>query len=316
MTQLESVKNTPADDLVFPTDSHLRFNTKPSECDDGLSAFLDVRRNLFGIAYRMLRSAAEAEDIVQDVWLQWQTTNRSLVLDPPAFLMTITTRMCINVCQSARSRRETYAGPWLLEPVDTGADPCQGAERNEALKSAVRILLGKLRPAERAAYVLREAFEYSSRQIAGILQMKEKNVRQLLTRARRHIAEGRLARATSAEQRRFLVAFIDAAGNGRLAGLEGLMTSDVAIYSDGRNRGTMNRDSTFNRQGLHPEQTLIWCHKTTSYSVLTNTTASCEDFDRNEGDDHDEAEASSSVSCPHMDYFPQRESLASKSAAA
>ena len=266
MTQLESVQNTLADDLVFPADSHLEFNTKPSECDDGLSAFLAVRRNLFGIAYRMLRNAAEAEDIVQDVWLRWQTTDRDLVLDPPAFLMTIATRMCINLSQSARSRRETYVGPWLSEPVDTGANPCQGAERNEALKSAVRILLGKLRPAERAAYVLREAFEYSSRQIAVILQMKETNVRQLLTRARRHIAKGRLARATSAEQRRFLIAFIDGAKNGSLAGLEGLMTSDVAIYSDGRNRGTMNRDSTFNRQGLHPEQTLIWCHKTTSYS--------------------------------------------------
>ncbi|HTF67937.1 MAG TPA: sigma-70 family RNA polymerase sigma factor, partial [Edaphobacter sp.] len=248
-------------------------NTKPSECDDGLSAFLDVRRNLFGIAYRMLRSAAEAEDIVQDVWLRWQTTNRSLVLDPPAFLMTIATRMSINVCQSARSRRETYVGTWLSEPVDTGADPCRGAERKEALKSAVLMLLEKLRPAERAAYVLREAFDYSSRQIADILQMKETNVRQLLTRARRHIAEGRRARATSTERRRFLVAFLDAAENGNLAELEVLFASDVAIRSDDGDRDAMNQDSITNREHLHPEQTLTWCHKTVGCSVLTNTTA-------------------------------------------
>ena len=241
MTQLESVQNTPADDLVFPADSHLRFNTKPSEYDDGVSAFLDVRRKLFGIAYRMLRSAAEAEDIVQDVWLRWQTTNRSLVLDPPAFLMTIATRMSINVCQSARSRRETYVGTWLSEPVDTGADPCRGAERKEALKSAVLMLLEKLRPAEQAAYVLREAFDYSSRQIADILQMKEPNVRQLLTRARRHIAEERRAWASSAEQRRMLVAFIDAAENGNLAELEGLFASHVAIHSESGHHGAMCR---------------------------------------------------------------------------
>src|ERR1700757_3222331 len=102
-------------------------NPKASEHDDGLLAFDEVRPRLFGIAYRMLGSAAEAEDIVQDVWLRWQATDRSVVENPPAFLATTTTRLCINLAQSAQSRRETYVGTWLPEPVDTSSDPGLGA---------------------------------------------------------------------------------------------------------------------------------------------------------------------------------------------
>src|SRR5713101_3591885 len=131
------------------------------EHDDGLSAFAAVRPRLFGIAYRMLGSAAEAEDIVQDVWLRWQqSVIRSAVENPPAYLAMTTTRLCINVAQSAHSRHESYSGIWLPEPVDTSADPAIGAERGEALKLAVLLLLEKLSPTERAAYVLREAFDY------------------------------------------------------------------------------------------------------------------------------------------------------------
>jgi RNA polymerase sigma factor (sigma-70 family) len=163
--------------------------------DDGLSAFLNVRPRLFGIAYRMLGSAAAAEDIVQDVWVRWQTTDRGVVRDPRAFLATTTTRLAINVIKSARSRRETYMEPSLPEPVDTSADPALGAERSEALKFAVQLLLEKLSPTERAAYVLREAFDYSYREIADILRLKEANTRQLVTRARQHLADGRCAPA-------------------------------------------------------------------------------------------------------------------------
>src|SRR5205807_8688660 len=94
-----------------------------AEYDGGLSAFFKARPRLFGIAYRMLGRAAEAEDIVQDVWLRWQTTNRSVVENPPAFLATTTARLCINLAQSAHTRRETYIGTWLPEPVDTSGDP-------------------------------------------------------------------------------------------------------------------------------------------------------------------------------------------------
>ena len=201
--------------------------------DDGLAAFAPVRPRLFGIAYRMLGSAAEAEDIVQDVWLRWQSANRSAVENPPAFLATTTTRLCINLSQSAQSRRETYVGTWLPEPVDTSSDPGLGAERGEALQLAVLLLLEKLTPTERAAYVLREAFDYPYREIADILQMEEANARQLVSRARKHIADGRRTPVSSGEQRRFLEAFIGAAQKGDMAGLEGLFAEDVISYSDG-----------------------------------------------------------------------------------
>ena len=200
---------------------------------EALSAFVNARPRLFGIAYRILGSAAEAEDIVQDVWLRWQTANRAAVLDPPAYLATVATRLAINLAQSARSRREMYIGPWLPEPVDTSGDPQLGAERGEALEFAVLMLLEKLSPNERAAYVLREAFDYPYREIAEILQLEEANARQLVTRARQHISEGRRTPVDSAEQRRLLEAFIGAAQKGDLAMLENLFAPDVVSYSDG-----------------------------------------------------------------------------------
>jgi RNA polymerase sigma-70 factor (ECF subfamily) len=195
--------------------------------DDGLSAFLRARPRLFGIAYRMLGSMAEAEDIVQDVWVRWQTTDRSPVRNPLAFLVTATTRLAINVLQSARARRETHVGPRLPDPVDNSIDPGAGAERAEALNCAVRLLLEKLLPTERAAYVLREAFNYPYRKIADILRVEEANARQLVTRAREHVLGGRRAPVSPAEQRRLLDAFVAAAGAGDLAGLESLLASDA-----------------------------------------------------------------------------------------
>jgi RNA polymerase sigma factor (sigma-70 family) len=195
--------------------------------EDGLSAFLRARPRLFGIAYRMLGSAAEAEDIVQDVWVRWQTADRSPVRNPLAFLVTATTRLAINVLRSARARRETDAGPSLPEPVDTSADPGLRTEQREALDLAVRLLVEKLSPMERAAYVLREAFNYPYREIAGILRIEEANARQIATRARARVAEGRRAPARPAEQRRLLSAFLAAANTGDLARLESLFVSDV-----------------------------------------------------------------------------------------
>ena len=213
--------------------SSLRFEIDTGEHDNGLSAFAPVRPRLFGIAYRMLGSAAEAEEVVQDVWMRWQSTNRNVVENPPAFLATTTMRLCINLAQSAHSRRETYIRTWLPEPVDTSADPAVGVERGEALKLAVLLLLEKLSPTERATYVLREAFDYSYDQIASILQMEEANVRQLVSRARKHIADGRRTSVSSNEHRRFLEAFIGAAQKGDMVALEGLFAEDVVSYSDG-----------------------------------------------------------------------------------
>lgn len=222
-----------AEEAVTRTFPSPRSDPQTSEHDDGLSAFASVRPRLFGIAYRMLGSAAEAEDIVQDVWLRWQSANRSAVENPAAFLATATTRLCINLAQSAQSRREAYVGTWLPEPVDTSGDPGLGAERGEALKLAMLVLLEKLSPTERAAYILREAFDYSYRQIADILQTEEANARQLVSRARKHISDGRRTPVSSGEQRRLLEAFIGAAQKGDMAGLEHLFAEDVVSYSDG-----------------------------------------------------------------------------------
>ncbi|MFE2578672.1 sigma-70 family RNA polymerase sigma factor, partial [Streptomyces sp. NPDC059378] len=155
----------------------------PSDTDDRATQdFLAVRPQLFGIAYRVLGSSAEAEDVVQDAWLRWQNTDRTTVREPAAFLTAVATRLAINVAQSARVRRESYVGPWLPEPVDTSQDPQLGAERAEAVEMAVLLLLEKLNPVERAAYVLREAFDYPYSRIADILETSDANGRQLVSR--------------------------------------------------------------------------------------------------------------------------------------
>lgn len=205
------------------------------------AVFTQLRLRLFGIAYRMLSSATEAEDLVQEVWLRWQTYDRATVANPEAFLATTITRLAINVLQSARNRRETYIGPWLPEPVDTSADPYLGAERGEALEFAALVLMEKLNPNERAAYVLREAFDYSYAQIADILSSTEPAVRQMVSRARKHIASERRTPVTAAEQRELLTTFIAAARSGDLTALERLFTPDVTSVSDGNGRARVAR---------------------------------------------------------------------------
>ncbi|MEV7687713.1 RNA polymerase sigma-70 factor [Streptomyces bungoensis] len=206
----------------------------PSDSTDGPTRdFLAARPQLFGIAYRVLGSAAEAEDIVQEAWLRWQSTDHTAVHEPAAFLTTVATRLAINVAQSARVRRESYVGPWLPEPVDTSQDPQLGAERAEAVEMAVLLLLEKLNPVERAAYVLREAFDYPYPRIADILETSEANARQLVSRGRRHLAAERRESVSPADHRRLLEVFLSAAQTGDMAVLEKVLTADVVSYSDG-----------------------------------------------------------------------------------
>jgi RNA polymerase sigma-70 factor (ECF subfamily) len=155
------------------------------------AAFEAVRPRLFGIAYRTLDSASDADDVVQDTWIRWQGTDRKRVHDAAAYLATTTKRLALNVAQSARVRHETSIAPWDPEPVDVQADPALGAERREALELAMRMVMEKLSPSERAAYVLREAFDYSYRQIADVLETNEPNARQRVRRARVRLAIGR-----------------------------------------------------------------------------------------------------------------------------
>ncbi|MEU8609563.1 RNA polymerase sigma-70 factor [Actinoplanes sp. NPDC048791] len=212
-----------------------------ADLEQAAAAFTSVRPRLFGIAYRMLSSAAEAEDLVQEVWLRWQAYDRSTVVNPAAFLATITTRLAINALQSARARRETYIGPWLPEPVDTSADPYLGAERGEALEFAALLLMERLTPDERAAYVLREAFDYPYAKIADILQSTEPAVRQLVSRGRKHVTGERRKPAAADAQRELLASFIAAARTGDMTALERLFTEDVTSLSDGNGATRVSR---------------------------------------------------------------------------
>jgi RNA polymerase sigma-70 factor (ECF subfamily) len=195
------------------------------------ASFEAVRPRLFGIAYRTLESAADADDVVQDAWIRWQGTDRDQVRDAAAFLVTTTKRLALNVVQSARARRETLLQPWHPEPVDAQADPRVAAERREELEHALLTLSEKLSHSERAAYVLREAFDYPYRQIAGVLATSEANARQLVTRARVRLANGRRTQVSTAEQQRFVDAFVDAAQTGDLTTLERLLAAEVDTSS-------------------------------------------------------------------------------------
>ncbi len=215
---------------------------------DALAVFEDARGRLFGIAYRMMGTVAEAEDLVQEAWLRWQRADHTEVREPAAFLATTVTRLALNELDSARARRERYVGPWLPEPVDTSADPALGAERAEALSVAVLLLLERLSPAERAAYVLHEAFDYPYRQIAEVLETSEANARQLASRARAHLAGAPRASASTAQRDRLLAAFLAAAQAGDLEALEAVLAEDVVALSDGGGVVTAARKAVRGRE--------------------------------------------------------------------
>jgi RNA polymerase sigma-70 factor, ECF subfamily len=214
-----------------------------ASADHGLDTFLSLRARLFGIAYRMLGSAAEAEDVVQNVWVRWQTTDRTRVRDAAAFLVTTATRLAINVRQSARSRREMSSDPSQSEPIDARADPRLGTERRQALASGVLLLLERLTPTERAAYILREAFDYRYREIGDVLRLEEANARQIVTRARRHVVTGRRMAATPTEQSRVLDAFVAAADHGDIAALEESLCPQRRWLSTGQRAETAQSSS-------------------------------------------------------------------------
>ncbi|QJW35898.1 sigma-70 family RNA polymerase sigma factor [Cellulosimicrobium protaetiae] len=218
---------------MIPSSSPLPVSRAGAQDPDALAAFLAARPQLFGIAYRMLGSAAEAEDVVQEAWIRWQGTDRSRVENPVAFLTTVTTNLALNVTTSARVRRETYVGPWLPEPVDTSDDPALGAERAEALEIGVLVLMEHLTPVERAVYVLREAFGYPYRRVAEIVGTSEANARQLARRARERLGSRPAVRADPAEHRRLLEAFAAATHDGDLSEFERYLAESVVARPDG-----------------------------------------------------------------------------------
>jgi RNA polymerase sigma-70 factor, ECF subfamily len=195
--------------------------------DPAQAVFLSARRRLFGIAYRILHNPDEAEDIVQDAWLRWQTTDRTAVVNAEAFLVTTTTRLALNNAQSAWHRRETPAGSWLPEHPESELGPEEDLECGEAVEDAMLLLLAKLRPAERAAYLLRHAFDYPYDDIAELFQFSNANCRQLVRRAGRRIASERRRPVSLTAHKCLVDAFRAAAHDENLAQLEELLVAAV-----------------------------------------------------------------------------------------
>jgi RNA polymerase sigma-70 factor (TIGR02957 family) len=198
----------------------------------------ELRPVAFAIAYRMLGSVSEAEDVVQEALLRVHQAleGGERIASPHAFVATVTTRLAINELRSARARRERYVGEWLPEPIITDGydDPAQQAEMADSLSLAMLVLLESLSPEQRAVLLLHDVFEYDHAQIAEIVGKSQDNVRQLATRARRHVEQHRPRFQTTREQRDELAArFFQAAKHGDLAGLEALLASDVQLTGDG-----------------------------------------------------------------------------------
>ncbi len=198
----------------------------------------ELRPLAFAIAYRMLGTVADAEDVVQEALLRMHRALEAgeRIASPRAFIATVTTRLAINQLRSARARREQYVGEWLPEPVLTGGrdDPASHAEMSESLSMALLVLLESLSPEQRAVLLLRDVFEYPYPEIAGIVGKSEDNVRQLASRARQHVERRRPRFEATREQREELARrFFAAAGRGDLAGLEALLAQDVVLAGDG-----------------------------------------------------------------------------------
>lgn len=201
-----------------------------------LAAFDEHRALLFSVAYRMLGSVADAEDMLQETFIRWLQASSDEVRSPKAFLITIITRLSINHLQSARVRREEYVGQWLPEPliVEEGSDPARLVQTDESLSIAFLVLLERLNPIERAVFLLREVFDYNYAEIAAALGQSEPNCRQILKRARQHVrAERPRFRANEEEHDLLLENFQRAVLSGEVGALEALLSADVVLHTDG-----------------------------------------------------------------------------------
>jgi len=224
--------------------------------------FVDALRPLlFSIAYRMLGSASDAEDVLQDAWLRYHGADTSAIRSAKAFATTVVTRLCLDRLKSARTKREEYVGPWLPEPVLTSdvEDPEGLLQRAESVTLAFLVLLEQLSPEERAVFLLKDIFEYDHSAIGKMLGMSVDNSRQLLHRAKAKLAEGRPAmRGTPQSRRAVAERFARAFSSGDTAGLTALLAKDARMWSDGGGKASaarrplVGRDQVLNLLvGLH-----------------------------------------------------------------
>ncbi|MGO1052775.1 RNA polymerase sigma factor SigJ [Crossiella sp. CA198] len=210
-----------------------------------MRVFEEHRSRLFGLAYRLLGSAAEAEDAVQDAAVRWHLADRAAISVPAAWLTTVITNLCLTRLTAARARREHYVGSWLPEPVltaDGALGPLETAAQRDLVSLGMLVLMERLTPVQRAVFVLAEAFDYPHREIAEILDIEESHSRQLLHRAREHVAaQRRRFTPDRSAQHRIVSRFLAATLTGDLAGLEQLLAEDVVSWADGGGTTTAAR---------------------------------------------------------------------------
>lgn len=234
-------------------------------------AFNQYRQLLFSIAYRMLGSAADAEDMLQETFIRWQQSAQTEIESPRAFLVTIISRLCIQQLESARVKREQYVGQWLPEPIFTGehSDPSESTRMQESLSMAFLLLLEKLTPAERATFLLREVFDYEYSEVASILGKSEAHCRQLFRRARQSVSSGRPRFEASSEQhKKLLEEFLVASSSGQLEDLVALLSNDVVLYSDGGGKASAALNPIYGRD--HVSRFLLGStQKTVPAGVIT-----------------------------------------------
>ena len=215
----------------------------------------ELRPLLFSIAYRMIGSVGEAEDIVQEAFLRYHRAQSEgeEIDSPKAFLSTVTTRLAIDYLRSARAQREEYVGEWLPEPLltDPDADTAQHAETADSLSLAFLVLLESLTPVERAVFLLHDVFGYGYDEVSGVVGKSEDNTRQLAVRARHHVDDRRPRFEASREERERLAdRFFDAVEEGDTDGLVGLLAQDVVVYGDGDRRGPAWRQPIYGRDNV------------------------------------------------------------------
>jgi RNA polymerase sigma-70 factor (ECF subfamily) len=206
---------------------------------DSLNSFETYRAYLFAIAYRMLGSAMDAEDMVQETYLRYRATPPDAIASPKAFLTTIIVRLCMDQLHLARRQREMYVGPWLPEPISDMAvlhaeNPAERLDVEESVSLAFLVLLERLQPVERAVFLLREVFEYEYAEIAAFLGKSETACRQAFSRAKKHLADHRPRFAASREtHRQMLMTFQQAVQVGDMDALMHLLSEDVVLWADG-----------------------------------------------------------------------------------
>lgn len=224
----------------------MNHDTSGKRPPDAARDFDEHRGLLVSVAYRVLGSVTDAEDVVQEAWLRWSGVDHAEVADPRAFLVRVTTRLAIDRLRRAKARRESYVGPWLPEPVLTGRDLSEDAAMAESVSMAMLVVLETLSPLERAVFVLREAFGMPHAEIAEVLGRKEDAVRQLARRARDHVRERRTRfDADRDEQQRVTARFLEATAGGDLEALMEVLSPGVTLVADSGGKALSPRRPVF-----------------------------------------------------------------------